>query len=239
MTSSVEEFYDEFTTQQLDAGINHRHLSIQRWLEQFGLNPTSKVLEIGCGIGTQTELLLRFLTSGSVTAIDISEKSINLAKQRLSKYSNVTFKAGDIAQISIEEKFDIILLPDVLEHIPISNHKELFEKLSGVIEEDGILVIHIPDPDALCWTRKVHPEQLQIIDQPIFLDELLKNLGNTDFKIEFLKSYSIYTQDPDYQIIMLKKNAKNRSYLGRQSYLNDSILRRIVKKIKYISRGYR
>ncbi len=39
-----------------------------------------RVLEIGCGIGTDT---LKFLKSGAyVTAVDISSKSINIAKQR-------------------------------------------------------------------------------------------------------------------------------------------------------------
>lgn len=53
----IKKFYDEYTVKQVRVGINHRHLSIQRFLERFGLIKNSKVLEVGCGIGTVSELM--------------------------------------------------------------------------------------------------------------------------------------------------------------------------------------
>ncbi|MDW3194042.1 MAG: class I SAM-dependent methyltransferase [Cytophagales bacterium] len=235
--TEVSEFYDDYSNFQHSRGINHRHLSIQRWLEFFGLKGSDQVLEIGCGIGTQTELVLRYLTTGSITGIDISEKSIELAKQRLAKYNNQELIAGDVVQLDIQKKYDIILMPDVLEHIPIEQHARLFSKLELLLKQDGLLIIHIPDPDSLKWIRKNQPETLQIIDQPIELGELLGNLKHTSFKIEYLHSYSIYSTDPDYQLIVMRKNISERSYKNRQAFLDDSFSRKAKRKLSYYLRG--
>ena len=136
-------FYDDFVDQQLKSGIHHRHLAILKWLQKFSMPQTGNFLEIGCGIGTQTELLLQELSLDSkVTAIDISEKSIAYAKKRLKLYDNVTLIVGDITEINLSGKFDVIILPDVIEHIPLELHSNLFKKLAALLEEKGFLLIH-------------------------------------------------------------------------------------------------
>ena len=237
--SQVKEFYDEFSEQQSRIGINHRHLSIQRWVENFGLRRDSVVLEVGCGVGTQTELLLRFLTIGHVTGIDISPRSIDIAKSRLSKYKNLRLFAGDIVDLDLEGLFDVILLPDVLEHIPIVQHSKLFQKLERLLSPSGFILIHIPDPDYLRWLKKNRSSELQIIDQDIDTIVLLKNLEDTSLKVEYLKSYNIFVEEPDYQVILLKKGTSKRLYPHKKIFLNDSLTRRIRRKVKYILRGNR
>ena len=91
--SDVEKFYDEFADKQEDAGINRRHVSIDNWLTEFGLKTNHQVLEIGCGVGTQTELLAKRLNEGSITACDISSESVKRAESRLNGFSNAKFIA--------------------------------------------------------------------------------------------------------------------------------------------------
>lgn len=43
------------------------------------------MLEIGCGVGTLTELLSQYITRGSMVAVDISTESVEIARKRLSK----------------------------------------------------------------------------------------------------------------------------------------------------------
>lgn len=229
MSKGVEEYYDEFSKNQVKTDINKRHLTIEKWLLKFGLNEHSKVLEIGCGIGTVTELILRHNKQGNVLAVDISTKSINLAKSRLVEHKNLTLLAGDIIDIDLKEKFDLIVLPDVLEHIPIEQHNLLFAKLSALLEATGSIVIHIPNPYYLEWLHKNRPEQLQIIDQPLYTNVLAETIYKNNLYIHHLENYSIWIDNCDYQVVLLKK--KRDLEYNKIENEKSSILRKIMNKL--------
>ena len=214
MENSVQSFYDEFTTKQLDAGISLRNIRIQEWTEKFGLKPTDNVLEIGCGIGTQTELLARFVSNGQITAVDLSPKSIHYAKERLKNYPQVSFITGDILTLPMDRKnqFDVIVLPDVIEHIPLETHFELFSILSSLLKSEGVIVIHIPNPNFLAWCIEHKKEALQIIDQPIYTDVLCSNIYPHNLYIHYLETYEIWQPNYDYQVIILKSKKSANHY---------------------------
>lgn len=233
----VQKFYDEWTTKQLKSGINHRHLRIFDWLKQFGLKKDHRVLEIGSGIGTVTTLILRNLSkSGSLVGLDISPKSIKLAKNALKKCQNVELHVGTIETVRINEKFDIIVLPDVIEHIPIKDHKILFKKVDGLLKDTGFVLIHMPDPDYLQWCITNQSASLQIIDQPIFTEILLDSLRNTDLKIFYMESYSIFTLSPDYQVIVLKKKCQLDYQPARPNPI--PMIKRIKNKLNAIAKSF-
>lgn len=81
-----------------------------------------KVLEIGCGIGTDT---VNFARNGArVTSVDLSEKSLELARKRVSVYgleAQVQFYSGDAEQLSSfvpVEPYDLIYSFGVIHHTP-------------------------------------------------------------------------------------------------------------------------
>jgi cyclopropane fatty-acyl-phospholipid synthase-like methyltransferase len=51
-------------------------------VDQLGVEPNDRVLELGCGHGVAVDLVCRRLGTGRVTAIDRSEKMIGVALQR-------------------------------------------------------------------------------------------------------------------------------------------------------------
>lgn len=230
--SKVAEFYDDYTVQQVAIGINDRNLSIQKWLEEYGLQPHHDVLEIGCGIGTQTQLLAEYLSESSkITANDISPKSIEIAKQRLSQHKNIEWFAVDIIQQEIDHKYDVVLLPDVLEHIPIDHHFKLFEKIKSCLKPDGFVLIHIPNPLFLEWCHVHMKDGLQVIDQPIFTDMLVKNAYPHGFYIHTLRTYSIWIDHGDYQVIVLKPHHKLEDRHYEVTLPKVSLITRIKQKI--------
>lgn len=238
MSKSIEKFYDEHATRQVNAGIHHRHLSIQRWLERFEMPKDGNILEVGCGIGTQTQLMLQYLSpKANLVSVDLSPKSIEIASSRLSeKYNNLTLIAGNIIELEFDLAFDVIVMPDVLEHIPIDQHEMLFQKFSEILSENGIIVIHMPDPDYLEWIKINKPHKLQIIDQPIHLNELLPKAYNNGFVLTYSNSYSVYTAPEDYILIVFKRKHKGE-YDALSQPLNDKLLRKIKRKLKYLVRG--
>jgi ubiquinone/menaquinone biosynthesis C-methylase UbiE len=205
-SKDVINFYDNYTSRQQRVGVNKRHGSIFSLLKEKGLKPNHSVLELGCGIGTFTSLIIPYLKQGNILALDISDKSIDLAKQTYQS-PNTKFITADATTYDFEANtFDVIILPDVLEHIPIELHNALFSNLQSVLKDKGFIFIHIPNPYFLEWCETNRPQDLQIIDQPIKTDVLIENTYKNNLFIEELKCYSIWVKDKDYQYIVLRNN---------------------------------
>lgn len=193
----IVKFYDEYSLRQLRVGVNERHEPIMKLLIENGHKKDHDVLEIGSGIGTLSVLLLNYMAYGSFIGIDISSESIRLGQERLKRYNNAVFYSADITEWVIDKKFDLIILPDVLEHIPVEVHNSIFVKLHFLLKNDGFVFIHIPDPNCLEWVRTNYPEQLQVIDQSLYAEHFLELANRSGFYITrfggnyFNSSYSI------------------------------------------------
>ncbi len=81
-----------------------------------------KVLEIGCGIGTDT---INFARHGArVTAVELSEKSLEVARRRAEVFSledHIRFYQGnteELEQFLPENKFDLVYSFGVIHHSP-------------------------------------------------------------------------------------------------------------------------
>src|SRR5215472_3529612 len=81
-----------------------------------------KVLEIGCGIGTDT---VNFARHGAkVTSVDLSEKSLELAQQRIGVYGlqdQVQFYRGNAEELTSfvpVESYDLVYSFGVIHHTP-------------------------------------------------------------------------------------------------------------------------
>lgn len=230
----VRKYYDEFSEEQEKTGTNKRHFAIQNWLKKFGISESSIVLEIGCGIGTQTELIASDANKGFVTALDISPKSVELAKKRLAHLSNIEFIAADVIAHDFKKQYDIIVLPDVLEHIPIEQHTQLFEKLSKILKPSGYIFIHIPNPYYLEWCHVHETQYLQVIDQPIYTDILAPSVYKNGLYIHYLNTYTVWIDNCDYQAIVLKPVIKKeyKEIIPPIPPLNKRIMIRVKKLFK-------
>lgn len=99
-----------------------------------------RVLDVGCGTGMQMTFPLG--SQGyAVTGIDPHAPSIEFAKQK-NLFPNVAFIGGNIEEIS-EEKYDSIILSDILEHL--EDPEKFLKTLRNLLAEEGILLISIPN----------------------------------------------------------------------------------------------
>lgn len=75
-----------------------------------------KVLDIGCGNGALAHDIA--MKSGAhVVGIDINEKNIEQARVRHS-HPKVVYQVGDATAYQVEEQFDVLVLSNILEHLP-------------------------------------------------------------------------------------------------------------------------
>ncbi|MHC1731564.1 MAG: trans-aconitate 2-methyltransferase [Bacteroidales bacterium] len=201
----IGNWYDGFAGQQEKTSVNLRHYKIMGFLTGAGLTRRNRVLEIGCGIGTLTGLLAKYLRQGEVLAVDISPRSVEIARKRLANAHNVMFMVSDMTDFEHPGLFDFIILPDVLEHIPENQHSTLFRMLADHMHDNSLILIHIPHPRAIDYLRKNSPDQLQIIDQAVEADSLLRNASASGLTLVNYISYPLFDRENDYAVITLRK----------------------------------
>lgn len=207
MKSKIEiaEFYDRYISNQRKGAYNERHFFLLKELERIGLKTDSNILEIGCGIGVISSLLAKTVKKGKVISMDISPRSIEVAKENNKKSNNIEFEVSDAANFNyLKLKFDFITLFDVLEHIPIEQHPEVFKNIANHMGEETILFINIPNPSYLEYIIQNNPEQLQVVDQPLPANIIMNNAYNNRLELLFFHTYSIWIEN-DYQMMLFSK----------------------------------
>ncbi len=231
----IGKWYDGFAGKQLQTSVNLRHYRIMEFLKAAGLSSHSRVLEVGCGIGTLTGLLVKYLRKGEVLAVDISPESVDIARKRLANATGVRFMVSDMTDFDHTELFDFIILPDVLEHIPVDQHKGLFRTLSDHMHDQSVILIHIPHPRALDYIRTTTPELMQIIDQSVEADGLLGDAYASGLELIDYHSYSLFDREHDYAVISLKKkNAVILSPLPKWRI----IMRKLLSRFRFLISRY-
>lgn len=112
-----------------------------RWtLEKFSKFLKGQILEIGCGIGNFSKLLLKY---GELTAIDINDEYVNKAKKEIGE--SIKIGVGDIekGKYFFQGKgFNTIVCINVLEHIK-SDQKAL-KNIYDLLSSNGNLILLVP-----------------------------------------------------------------------------------------------
>ena len=102
------------------------------------LNPSLKILDIGCGIGNAASLIAPYVTE--VVGIDRETTMLNEAKQRPDLTNNVTFIEGDATSLPMKNSsFDVAMFCLVLHHIEDIN--AAVREASRVLKDGGRVLI--------------------------------------------------------------------------------------------------
>jgi cyclopropane fatty-acyl-phospholipid synthase-like methyltransferase len=165
-------FYDDFLRCRMveyRLNKNPRLEAIKETLSPL-LSPGCRVLEVGCGIGVLTEFMAR--RARTVYALDLSPKNICYARHTV-RASNISWREADVLTnlpgISdwLGGAVDVVLLADVLEHIPRDSHEALLAGLRGLLGQDSCMLITVPSPQYQRYLREHRPQELQPVDEII------------------------------------------------------------------------
>lgn len=102
-------------------------------------NPRECV-DIGCGPGNSTELLVKRFPEANITGLDQSSHMLAMAKRRL---PHVSFEQVDLVRWNPGQSYDLIFAAAVLQWLP--DHSILFPRLASLLREGGCLAVQMPD----------------------------------------------------------------------------------------------
>ena len=186
-------------------------------------------------MGIFTKLLTKKVSSGIIEAVDLSEKSIAVAKAELKNRKNIHFDVADVVKYRPKNSgFDFITLMDVIEHIPLEQHEELFKNLAKIATDKTKIVINIPNPQYIGYARINHPETLQVIDQEVHLFPLMQHLEKHHLEIIFFEKYGIWEEEDYHFMVIRKKRDFQLKHLADRRNFTEKVSKKISGKIDEI-----
>jgi len=95
------------------------------------------ILDVGCGTGRVTELLLALVPDGRVLAMDASEEMVTLARERLGDRADVWCQ--DALDIDLVAPVDVVVSTAALHWV--TDHDRLWPRLAHALRPDGVLEV--------------------------------------------------------------------------------------------------
>lgn len=103
--------------------------------------PNDVILDASGGTGLLAEQIINLIGSESkITIVDISEKMLNIAKQKLKKYHNIKILQNNVHKLSFNSKsFSKVLSVSALHYY--SNPKKAVSEFYRVLQSNGSLIL--------------------------------------------------------------------------------------------------
>src|SRR5271169_6576662 len=109
-------------------------------LAQVPLEQARLVVDLGCGPGNSTELLMARYPAAEVIGLDSSANMLRQARERL---PNCTFVQADLVTLMPEKRVDLLFANAVFQWIP--DHPAILQRLLQALPPDGVLAVQMPD----------------------------------------------------------------------------------------------
>ena len=126
--------YDETTGQT--EGLQGAFARARDLLQQHA--PVEKVLELACGTGIWTRILLPL--GRELTAIDASPEMLELAQQKVGK-EVVQFQQADLFQWQPRQQYDLVFFANWLSHVPPQRLNAFLGIVARAVRPGGSLAI--------------------------------------------------------------------------------------------------
>ena len=171
--------WDQFTDNEL---FLFRDWIMPNKLEDFDGKST---LECGCGGGQHTEFISPHCER--VVAVDLN--SMETARQRNRNATNIEFLEADVAQMELNEKFDIVFSIGVIHHT--DNPDKTVGNMKAHLKPGGRLIIWVYSVEGN-WIAKNIVERLRKLFLNNSRTEYIQRLSRVLTAIMYIPIYTVY-----------------------------------------------
>lgn len=162
---------------QADDARRESYRRIVREMFPGGVPAGAKMLDVGCDTGAFLDVAQKDFKM-NVAGVEISTVSAKIAME-----NGFKVYVGSIMDIEIPEKFDAIVINDVIEHVAAPD--VMVEKLASLLNPGGKLFISTPNGDALIY--KIGTVIFNIVGRIKLLDKLYLPYHEWYFPMKTLK----------------------------------------------------
>jgi malonyl-CoA O-methyltransferase len=202
------ETYDEYANVQ-------KHMS-KKLLSMVQIEDGMNILEIGCGTGYLTKLILEKDKNVKITAVDIAPGMIEFCKKD-KDLKSVDFFQGDIEKMDLTEEYDLIISNATFQWF---NHlDETLKKLKESLSKYGVLLFSTFGQDTFCELRESYKKVSEKLEKEVsspspkfinkeVLDQILGK-DNYTYQEENFKEY--FNNSVEFMKSVKKVGANNSS----------------------------
>ena len=165
----------------------------QQFRVLFPANASLRILDIGPGHGFFSFLVRKeFPAYEKIDIVDISETSLEMTKRILgTDGGKIHYTLSDIFDYEVSEKYDFIVLGEVLEHL--DEPEKILIKLSKLMHKEGLLWITTP-------TNSPALDHVYLFNNKEEVLTLIKNSG-----LDIVNSCNYFAEDMDEETALKNK----------------------------------
>ena len=193
-------YLHDFTAEEQERLYRQARVVEHRVHDRLPYRRCKNLLEVGCGVGAQTEVLLRHFPELHVTGLDRSETNLGAARARLNAQSWATDRhelvLGDAGSMEFEaERFDSAFLCWILEHVAdpalvLSETRRVLRAGSPIVVtevQNASFFLEPYSPQTLSYWMAFNDYQLEVGGDPFVgakLGNLLQAVGFREVQTE-------------------------------------------------------
>jgi ubiquinone/menaquinone biosynthesis C-methylase UbiE len=146
----------------------HQTVGLGRQLRRLGPVDPSSILELGCGVGFTTELIVRRYPNAQVTAIDIDPDQVKIARRRLGPRADVMQGSAEDLPFAAST-FGACFASMTFHHL--SDPIRALQEINRILEPGGLLLIFDLPFSLWSFSQRVSPARLfqNVCLQPVQL----------------------------------------------------------------------
>ncbi len=191
-----------------------------------------QILELGCGTGQLTRLLVDQFPDVLIDAVDLSEKMVEYSRKKFKRFSQVTWIQGDAQIWRGTDPYPLIVSSAALHWV--SDLRKTFENIFHCLEKDGFFSLGMMLSGTLNELLAVRSEVAPAKTPPSALpslEELVDHLHATGFKIlrkKLSKEEVSYKSATDFLRTIHEQGVTGAKIASTRAPLNRSELDRLI-----------